>query len=94
MDTISPNIFVRDINETIKFYGHLGFQVVMKVPEQGDIAWAMMTCGNVNFMFQSFESLGDDNHEYGSRLEDRHNQPEQGNNKDDDAILRQGHVPF
>ena len=60
MDSISPNIFVRDINETIKFYGHLGFKVVMKVPEQGDIVWAMMTCGNVNFMFQSFESLGDD----------------------------------
>jgi len=60
MDSISPNIFVRDINETIIFYGHLGFQVVMKVPEQGDIVWAMMTCGTVNFMFQSFESLGDD----------------------------------
>ncbi len=60
MDSISPNIFVRDINETIKYYEHLGFKVVMKVPEQGDIVWAMMTCGTVNFMFQSFESLGDD----------------------------------
>jgi len=60
MDSISPNIFVRDINETIKYYENLGFKVLMKVPEEGDIVWAMMSCGNVNFMFQSFESLGDD----------------------------------
>lgn len=33
---------------------------VTTVPEQGDIIWAMMTCGNVTFMFQTFESLGND----------------------------------
>lgn len=32
----------------------------MTVPEQGDPVWAMMTCGKVTFMFQSFESLKDD----------------------------------
>ncbi len=58
MDSISPNIFVRDINETIRFYEYLGFKVVMIVPEQGDFVWAMMTCGNISFMFQTFESLG------------------------------------
>jgi len=30
----------------------------MSVPEEGDLVWAMMSCGNVSFMFQSFESLG------------------------------------
>lgn len=60
MDSIAPNIFVRDINETIEYYQHLGFNVIMKVPEEGDLVWAMMNCGNVNFMFQTFESLGDD----------------------------------
>ncbi len=30
----------------------------MTVPEQGDFVWAMMTCGKVTFMFQTFESLG------------------------------------
>ncbi len=30
----------------------------MTVPETGDFVWAMMTCGNVTFMFQTFESLG------------------------------------
>ena len=58
MDSISPNIFVKDIHKTIDFYKELGFNVVTTVPEQGDIFWAMMTCGNVTFMFQTFESLG------------------------------------
>ena len=60
MDTVSPNIFVTDIKQTINFYKHLGFNVVTTVPEQGDIFWTMMTCGNVTFMFQTFESLGNE----------------------------------
>ena len=35
MDSISPNIFVKDINKTIDFYKQLGFNVVATVPEQG-----------------------------------------------------------
>ncbi|MEE9449172.1 MAG: VOC family protein [Ignavibacteriaceae bacterium] len=58
MDSISPNIFVKNINETIKFYQSIEFEVVMKVPEEGDFVWVMMSCGNVSFMFQTFESLG------------------------------------
>ena len=60
METVSPNIFVTDIKQTIDFYKQLGFNVVATVPEQGDIFWAMMTCGNVTFLFQTFESLGND----------------------------------
>ena len=60
MDSIAPNIFVRDMNETIEYYHHLGFEVTMTVPEEGDLVWAMMSCGNVSFMFQSFESLGEE----------------------------------
>jgi len=58
MESISPNIFVKDIKATIEFYKHLGFEVLMTVPEEGVPVWAMMSCGNVSFMFQSFESLG------------------------------------
>ncbi len=58
MESISPNIFVKDINKTISFYEQLGFNVVAKVPEQGDCVWVMMTCGTVTFMFQIFDSLG------------------------------------
>jgi len=33
----------------------------MTVPEAGpDLVWAMMTNGSVNFMFQTFSSLGDE----------------------------------
>lgn len=60
MDSLTPNIFVKDINETITFYEKLGFKVVMSVPEVGDFDWVMMTCGNVSLMFQSFKSLGDE----------------------------------
>ena len=58
MESISPNIFVSDINLTIDFYKQLGFTVVMTVPDQGDFAWAMMNCDSVTFMFQTFDSLG------------------------------------
>ena len=51
-------IFIKDINATIKFYQSIGFETVMTVPEEGDLVWAMMTCGSVTFMFQTFDSLG------------------------------------
>lgn len=60
MNSVSPNIFVKDIKQTIDFYKQLGFNVIATVPEQGDITWAMMICGNVTFLFQTFESLGND----------------------------------
>ena len=60
MNSLAPNIFVRDINKTIEFYNQLGFKVIMSVPEEGDLVWAMMTCGKANFMFQTYESLGED----------------------------------
>lgn len=58
MDSLSPNIFVKDIDETINFYKTLGFKVAMSVPGEGDFVCVMMTCGKVSFMFQTFESLG------------------------------------
>ena len=60
MKSVSPNIFVSDIDATIAFYKQLGFSVTVTVPEQGGIIFAMMTCGNVVFMFQTFGSLGDE----------------------------------
>jgi len=60
MESLTPNLFVDDMNQTIGFYSLLGFTVTMKVPESGDIVWAMMTNGKVNMMFQTFASLNDD----------------------------------
>jgi uncharacterized glyoxalase superfamily protein PhnB len=61
MESLSPNIFVTSMDETIAFYKSIGFQLVMTVPETGnEFVWAMMVNGNVTFMFQTFASLGDE----------------------------------
>lgn len=60
MESVTANFFVNDIKQTIDFYKQLGFNIVMSVPEEGDVNWAMMACGDVTFMFQTFQSLGDD----------------------------------
>lgn len=61
MDSLSPNLFVKDIRSTIEFYKGLGFNLVMSVPAENDdnLVWAMVTSGNVSFMFQTFQSIGD-----------------------------------
>ncbi len=58
MQSLAPNIFVNDMPATIAFYQKLGFQITTSVPESGDYAWVMMTCGEISFMFQTYESLG------------------------------------
>lgn len=60
MDSLTPNFFVKDINQTINFYKILGFKVIMTVPEQSPFVWVMMANESVSLMFQSFESLGDE----------------------------------
>jgi uncharacterized glyoxalase superfamily protein PhnB len=58
MESLAPNIFVKDMNATIAFYKNLGFETTMTVPEKGEYDWVMMKNGDVTFMFQSFGSLG------------------------------------
>jgi hypothetical protein len=61
MESLSPNIFVNSMSETIALYKLLGFKIVMDMPETGDnFDWVMMVNGNVTLMFQSFSSLGDE----------------------------------
>ena len=61
MDSLSPNLFVKDIRATLDFYKLLGFSLTMSVPAENedDLVWAMVTNGKVTFMFQSFKSIGD-----------------------------------
>ena len=59
MESIAPNIFVSDIQETISFYKKIGFQVRMKNPDTDEPEFVLLTCGKVTVMFQTFESLGD-----------------------------------
>ena len=61
MESLSPNIFVNNMDETIAFYKSIGFATVMTVPESGgDFVWVMMVNEKVTFMFQTFESLGEE----------------------------------
>src|SRR5271165_3937070 len=61
MDSISPNIFVENMTETVDFYKSIGFHVLLTVPETGnDFVWAMVVNGEVTFMFQTFASLGEE----------------------------------
>jgi len=61
MDSLSPNIFVNDMNATIAFYQQLGFKLIVTVPEAGtDLVWAMMVNGSVTIMFQTYTSLAND----------------------------------
>lgn len=60
MDSISPNIFVSNMPETIALYELLGFKVTMSVPDnEEDLIWVMMVNGGVTIMFQTLESLGE-----------------------------------
>jgi len=59
MESLTPNIFVKDMKATIAFYQALGFNIIMSVPEEGeDFVWVNMANGGVNLMFQTLESLG------------------------------------
>lgn len=56
--SLSPNIGVKDIHETIKFYTEvLGFKLVLSVPEVAPFVWAMVASGNTTIMFQEINNL-------------------------------------
>lgn len=58
METVSPNIFVNDLQATIEYYQKLDFQVVTSVPdESGKMLFVLMMNGATAFMFQTFKSI-------------------------------------
>ena len=58
MKSISPNIFVNDLQATITFYTKLGFTVSDEVTTpEGEKVFALMTNGSVTFLFQTFASI-------------------------------------
>jgi uncharacterized glyoxalase superfamily protein PhnB len=61
MESLAPNIFTNNIQETVALYTLLGFEVTMSVPEKGDeLVWVMMVNGSVTIMFQTYDSLADE----------------------------------
>ncbi|RZK38158.1 MAG: glyoxalase [Pedobacter sp.] len=58
MESLSPNIYVKDVSNTMEFYRKLGFKSIMTLPEGGEEpVWAMMQNGNVTIMFESIKNI-------------------------------------
>ena len=58
MKSLSPNIFVNDMEATISFYSKLGFTITDEVnSSKGERVFAMMKNGSVTFLFQTLASI-------------------------------------
>ena len=58
LESLTPNIMVEDVNETIKYYEKfLEFKKVMTVPEEGQLDWAMIGRDGVTLMLQKRKSI-------------------------------------
>ncbi|WP_239058193.1 VOC family protein [Bacteroides sp. 214] len=57
--TLSPNIGVKSVDETVQFYTEtLGFNLIMSVPAPtGGLQWAMVANGGATLMFQEMGNL-------------------------------------
>lgn len=57
--TLSPNIGVKSVDETVRFYTEtLGFNLIMSVPSpNGGLQWAMVANGEAVVMFQEMANL-------------------------------------
>lgn len=71
MQTITPNLAVKDIKKSILFYKNLGFELIMAVPEDKSsfgaeideskhYIWAMMKNGGAELMLQEVASFKED----------------------------------
>jgi uncharacterized glyoxalase superfamily protein PhnB len=59
--TLTPNLMVEDVNQTITFYEDVfGFELSQTVPEEGKFAWASMRSGDVEVMLQERSSLSEE----------------------------------
>ena len=57
--TITTNIMVKNVKETIEFYEKkLGFQKILSVPEEGEtLDFAIIARDNISLMFQEQKNL-------------------------------------
>jgi lactoylglutathione lyase len=58
LNSLTPNLMVNDVEETIEYYTDvLGFTLLMTVPETGKLDWAMVKRNDVVIMFQTKKRL-------------------------------------
>lgn len=67
LKSLSPNLMVHNVRESMTFYSQLGFVAVDQVPlkpegaDAGDeLAFAILVCGSVSLMLQAEASLKED----------------------------------
>lgn len=67
--TLSPNIGVTNVDETVRFYTEtLGFNLIMSVPSpKGALQWAMVANGGATLMFQEMNNLIEEYPQLGER---------------------------
>ena len=62
LKSLTPNLIVKSVNQTLSFYEQCpGFVKLASVPEEGELAFALIKLGDVSMMIQSKESLNDEN---------------------------------
>ncbi|NGP89384.1 VOC family protein [Fodinibius halophilus] len=58
LKSLTPNLMVKDVNETIEFYTSiLNFEVLQTVPEEGELDWGFVRKDDVLIMFQKDSSI-------------------------------------
>ncbi len=60
MKTLTPVIFVDQVEPCLGFWEGLGFQRTMEVPEEDGLGFAAMSSGGVEVMYQSQAGLAED----------------------------------
>lgn len=56
LHSLTPNIFVKNLPESIEFYTGIGFQAVAVFPEESPV-WAMLVQDKAMIMLQAFSTL-------------------------------------
>ncbi len=58
LESLTPNIMVKDVNATLDYYiNSLGFKLIDTNPESGQFEWGYVMLDNVGMMFQEEKSL-------------------------------------
>lgn len=57
---ITPNLYADEIEPCIRFWERMGFEKVKDVPDGQKLAFAMLKKGNLELMYGTYSSLGQD----------------------------------
>lgn len=63
---LTPNLPVEVIEPSAEFFGKVGFDVAVRVPEEGPMGFAILMNGNQQVMYQTRDSLVEDSPVFGA----------------------------